>query len=111
MPVNAAGLFVSTLQVVLMPILAGLVLKKYFPAAVAFVLPACPLVAVFTVALICASVIGSSSAAIAAVRPGRSDFCQRPSLCVFVTTLCLIVSSCNEDGLYILSARPYMPPA
>ena len=54
----AGGLFVSTLQVVLLPILGGLILKKYFPAAVKKVLPACPLVAVITVALICASIIG-----------------------------------------------------
>ena len=78
MPVNAAGLFVSTLQVVLMPILAGLFLKKNFPAAVEFVLPACPLIAVFTVALICASVIGSSSAAIATVGPGRKSSAHSP---------------------------------
>ena len=64
-PVPAGGLFASTLQVVLLPILGGLALKKWFPDAVKKVLPICPLVAVITVALICSSIIGSSSAAIA----------------------------------------------
>ena len=64
-PVDAAGLMASTLQVVLLPILGGLTLKRLFPAAVAAVAPFCPLVAVFTVALICSSIIGQSAAAIA----------------------------------------------
>ena len=65
-PVDAAGLFASTVQVVLMPVLSGLLLKKFAPAFVALASPFCPLVAVGTVALICASIIGQSSAAITA---------------------------------------------
>lgn len=68
-PVDAAGLMASTLQVVLLPILGGLTLKRLFPAAVSAVAPFCPLVAVFTVALICSSIIGQSAAAIAAAGP------------------------------------------
>lgn len=68
-PVPAGGLFFSTLQVVLLPIFAGLLLKKTFPAAVAKVVPACPLVAVVTVALICSSIIGQSAAAIVNAGP------------------------------------------
>lgn len=64
-PVPASGLFASTLQVVLLPILGGLALKRWFPDAVKKVTPFCPPFAVATVALVCSSVIGSSSAAIA----------------------------------------------
>ena len=58
-------MFASTLQVVLLPILGGLALKRWFPDAVKKVTPFCPPFAVATVALVCSSVIGSSSAAIA----------------------------------------------
>mmetsp|Transcript_3128 Transcript_3128/g.7247 ORF Transcript_3128/g.7247 Transcript_3128/m.7247 type:complete len:142 (-) Transcript_3128:366-791(-) len=44
-------------------------MKKYVPGFVAAILPACPLVAVLTVALICASIIGSSAAAITSAGP------------------------------------------
>ena len=64
-PVPASGLFASTLQVVLLPILGGLALKRWFPDAVKKVTPFCPPFAVATVALVCSSVIGSSSVAIA----------------------------------------------
>ena len=64
-PVPASGLFASTLQVVLLPILGGLALKRWFPDAVKKATPFCPPFAVATVALVCSSVIGSSSAAIA----------------------------------------------
>ena len=64
-PVPASGLFASTLQVVLLPVLGGLALKRWFPEAVKKVSPFCPPFAVCTVALVCSSVIGSSSAAIA----------------------------------------------
>lgn len=63
-PVPAAGLVVSTAQVVLAPVALGLLLKRLAPRAVARVAPAGAPVAVLTVALICASVIGSSAAAI-----------------------------------------------
>jgi bile acid:Na+ symporter, BASS family len=60
-PVNAWGLFLSTAQVVLIPLLVGLALHEYCPKLVAKVLPAAPLVSVVTIALICASIIGQSA--------------------------------------------------
>ena len=48
-PVPASGLFASTLQVVLLPILGGLALKRWFPDAVKKVTPFCPPFAVATV--------------------------------------------------------------
>ena len=56
-------------QVVILPVALGLLLRRYAPAAVAAVGPACPPIAVATVALICASVIGASSAAIRSAGP------------------------------------------
>ena len=64
-PVPASGLFASTSQVVLLPVLGGLALKRWFPEAAKRATPFCPPFAVVTVALVCSSVIGSSSAAIA----------------------------------------------
>ena len=58
--VPAGGLLLDTVQVVLLPVLAGAVLKARFPAACRRVLPAAPLVAVATIVLIAASVIGGA---------------------------------------------------
>ena len=60
-PVSAWALFVSTVQVVLLPLLAGLLLHQFFPRAVRAVTPFAPLIAVVTVALICASIIGQNA--------------------------------------------------
>jgi BASS family bile acid:Na+ symporter len=60
-PVPAWGLFVSTLQVVLAPLVVGLALHHLAPRLVKTVLPVSPLVSVITIALICASIIGTSA--------------------------------------------------
>jgi BASS family bile acid:Na+ symporter len=60
-PVPGWGLFVTTLQVVLAPLLAGLALHHLAPRLVKAVLPAAPLVSVLTIVLICASIVGSSA--------------------------------------------------
>jgi BASS family bile acid:Na+ symporter len=63
-PVSAWGLFLSTLQVVLIPLLIGLFLHQFFPKAVQVVMPVSPLIAVITIALICASIIGQNAQSI-----------------------------------------------
>ena len=60
-PVNALGMFLSTLQVVLAPVAIGVTLNRFFPRFVKFVMPASPLVSVLAITLICASIIGSSA--------------------------------------------------
>jgi BASS family bile acid:Na+ symporter len=60
-PVNALGIFLSTLQVVLAPVAIGVTLNRYFPRFVRLVLPVSPLVSVLAITLICASIIGSSA--------------------------------------------------
>jgi BASS family bile acid:Na+ symporter len=65
-PVDALGLLWSTLQVVILPVLAGVAINRFFPRVVRPVLPVAPLVSALTVALICASIIGQSAAAIRA---------------------------------------------
>lgn len=62
--VDAAGLFWSTFQVVIIPVALGVVVNRWFPRAVGLVLPVAPLVSVLTIALICASIIGQNAAAI-----------------------------------------------
>ncbi|MFP6663651.1 MAG: bile acid:sodium symporter family protein [Deltaproteobacteria bacterium] len=57
-PVDAFGLFLSTLQVVLIPVLLGLSLNHFAPTLVAKVQPVAPLVAVLAIVMICASIIG-----------------------------------------------------
>lgn len=63
-PVDAVGLLLSTVQVVLVPLVVGIALHHYAPKLVDYVLPAAPLVSVVTIALICASIIGQSAQAI-----------------------------------------------
>ncbi len=57
-PVDAGGLLQSTLQVVIIPVIGGVVLNRVFPRAVKAVLPVAPLVSVLAIAMICASIIG-----------------------------------------------------
>jgi BASS family bile acid:Na+ symporter len=59
-PVPAWGLFLSTVKVVLAPVLLGLTLHHLTPRLVKTILPVAPLVSVIFIALICASIIGSS---------------------------------------------------
>jgi len=63
-PVDALGLFWSTVQVVFLPLVLGLALNHFLPKAVLWVTPVAPLVAVLTITLICASIIASSAEAI-----------------------------------------------
>ena len=60
-PVDAAGLFLSTVKIVLAPVIIGVALNRYLPRFVKFVLPVSPLISVLTITLICASIIGSSA--------------------------------------------------
>lgn len=63
-PVDARGLLLSTVQVVLLPLAIGLALHHGFPSLVRAVLPVAPLVSVITIALICASIVGQNRAAV-----------------------------------------------
>lgn len=60
--VDGAGLFLSTVKIVLAPVVAGLVLNRYAPRLVKAVLPISPLISVLAITLICASIIGGSAA-------------------------------------------------
>jgi len=60
-PVNALGLFLSTVQVVLVPVVLGVTLNRYFPRFVKCVTPVAPLISVLAITLICASIVGSSA--------------------------------------------------
>ena len=68
-PVDGVGLFASTCKVVLLPVVAGLVLKKCAPKFSETLEPFAPITAVLTVALICASIIGRTSTQILAAGP------------------------------------------
>ncbi len=60
-PVNGWQLFASMVKIVLLPLVLGISLHHLFPKAVKVVLPVGPLVAVFVIALICASIIGANA--------------------------------------------------
>jgi BASS family bile acid:Na+ symporter len=62
--VPAAGLLLSTVQVVVLPLVAGAALKRWAPGVTARVLPIAPLVAVLFITLIVASIIGAGRDAI-----------------------------------------------
>ncbi len=63
-PVDAWGLFLSTLQVVVLPVAAGVAVNRSLPRAVRTILPVAPLVSVVTIALVCASIVGQNATAI-----------------------------------------------
>lgn len=60
-PVDGMGLFVSTLKIVLAPLVLGMTLSRYTPRLVGVVLPVAPLISVAMITLICASIIGASA--------------------------------------------------
>jgi BASS family bile acid:Na+ symporter len=60
-PVDAWGLFLSTVKIVLAPLIGGVALNRYAPRFVKGILPVAPLVSVLTITLICASIIGGSA--------------------------------------------------
>ena len=62
--VPAAGLLLSTVQVVILPIAAGLLLRRYARSVTRAVLPFGPFTSVVLITLIVASIIGSSRATI-----------------------------------------------
>ncbi|KAI4390158.1 hypothetical protein MLD38_002300 [Melastoma candidum] len=62
--VDAAGLLLSTLQVVLLPVLAGAFLNQYFQNLVKFVSPVMPPIAVAVVAVLCGNAIAQNASAI-----------------------------------------------
>jgi BASS family bile acid:Na+ symporter len=63
-PVDAWGIFLTTAQVVLAPVLLGLFLHHKAPRLTEFMLPAGPIVSVLGISLIVASIIGQNAAAI-----------------------------------------------
>ncbi|MDI1338077.1 MAG: bile acid:sodium symporter family protein [Lacunisphaera sp.] len=62
--VDALGLFWSTCQVVVLPVVAGLWVNRLAPRVVQRVQLGLPLVSVIVIALICASIIGASATAV-----------------------------------------------
>jgi bile acid:Na+ symporter, BASS family len=67
--VPTAGLLVSTIQVVILPVVAGVLLKHYTPRLTRAILPAAPLAAVLMITFIVASIIGAGRADIIAAGP------------------------------------------
>jgi BASS family bile acid:Na+ symporter len=67
--VDVFGLFLSTLQVVVLPVAAGVVINRFLPRVVGGVMPVAPLVSVLLIALVCASIIGQNAAAVWASGP------------------------------------------
>ena len=59
-PVDVMKLMLSTVQIVLAPLVIGLALNRYQPGLVRRILPVAPLISVITIALICASIIATS---------------------------------------------------
>lgn len=62
--VNAWGLFLSTVQVVIVPIAIGLLMNRYLPNATQKIVGISPLVAVIFITLIVASIVGAGRDAI-----------------------------------------------
>ncbi len=63
-PVDAMGLFLSMVKIVLLPIVLGVTLHHIFPKVVKAVLPIGPFISVIVIALICASILGRNATAV-----------------------------------------------
>ncbi|KAJ4980439.1 hypothetical protein NE237_031276 [Protea cynaroides] len=62
--VDAAGLVISTMQVVLFPVLVGAILNQYCKSVVEVVSPLMPPIAVLTVAVLCGNAIAQNASSI-----------------------------------------------
>ncbi len=67
LPVDAGGLFVSIVQIVVVPVLLGLLLRAFLPRAVEAVLPALPLASVAGITAVVVVVVAASSETILSV--------------------------------------------
>jgi len=67
--VDAWGLVASTVQVVVLPVAAGVAVNRFLPRLVGAILPVAPVVSVLAIALVCASVIAQNAAAVRASGP------------------------------------------
>ncbi|RBP95415.1 BASS family bile acid:Na+ symporter [Cytobacillus firmus] len=66
MPVDAVAMFKSIVQVIIVPIVLGLAIKKFFPVGVEKSLAVLPLISVAAIITIVAAVVSGNSATIAA---------------------------------------------
>ncbi|WP_019155420.1 bile acid:sodium symporter family protein [Robertmurraya massiliosenegalensis] len=65
MPVDAVSMFMSIVQVIIVPIVLGLIIKRFFPVAVEKSLRVLPLISVAAIITIVAAVVSGNSATIA----------------------------------------------
>jgi bile acid:Na+ symporter, BASS family len=63
-PVDGWGLFLTTFEVILLPLVIGMSLHKATPGLVDRLLPVAPLLAVLVITLICSSIIAGNASAI-----------------------------------------------
>lgn len=66
MPVDPVAMFLSIVQVIIVPIILGLAIKKFFPVAVEKSLTVLPLISVAAIITIVAAVVSGNAASIAA---------------------------------------------
>ncbi len=59
-PVNGWGLFLSTVKVVLLPVIAGLLMNHFLGRQISPIKPVAPLVSVILIGMICASIVGAN---------------------------------------------------
>lgn len=69
LPVDARGLLVSIVQIVLVPVLLGVLLRAVLPGPVERLLPVLPLVSVVAITTVVAVVVAASSATLLTVGP------------------------------------------
>ncbi|KAL4439933.1 hypothetical protein ABPG75_002934 [Micractinium tetrahymenae] len=86
-PVNGAAMALSTLQVVLLPVLAGVAIREVFPAAVAPLRPLCTLTGAALLALSLGSYVAHTSTFVAATGAAAALRAAWPRLLAAVTAL------------------------
>lgn len=67
LPVDAMGLFVSIVQIVVVPVVLGLLLRRFMPAAIERVLDALPLVSVVGITAVVMAVVAASASTLLTV--------------------------------------------
>lgn len=66
MPVDGGAMAISILQIVLVPVLAGLLIRLFLPRIVDRILPVLPWISVVAISMVVAAVVGGSASKVAA---------------------------------------------
>eukprot|EP00250_Pteridium_aquilinum_P002622 c12844_g1_i1 orf=360-1637(-) len=103
-PIDAVGLAISTLQVVLAPVVLGAWMQSAFPKVVSWIVPFSPLAAVLISSLLASSVFSANVGLLGSVAAPSALTSTHPSTLLLVAQAVLLLHACGFLLGYFVSA-------